>query len=285
MTDDDARMVSEAADLISKKWHPVLIQSLLQEGPLRFSELRERHDVSAKVLTDSLQDLVDSGLVRRIEVSQSPLRVEYELTSHGQDMEPVIEALATWGERHLGEDTRPTVLLVSDDPRLGAMHADWLADDYRVRRVHDEAAALGQLDEEIDVVLLDCRTLDGLCEAVLDRVEERALAARVVVLSAGRPDLDILELDADAFLLKPTDADELREVVTDVLARDAHDEAVGEYLTLRAKRAHLRARHPETVLERHEGYRRLQRRLRELEAELDDPRDAAEHAVGTAPRD
>lgn len=258
-----------AVNLISKKWHPIIIQSLLRDGPLRFSELKQRLDISAKVLTDSLDDLVENDLVNRVEVSESPRRVEYDLTRHGRDMQSVIDALADWGEEHLGEDTRPVVLVVDNDPRLVTMHASWLEEEYQIERAYDGEEALRKLTDEIDVVLLD-RRMPGLSgEEVLERIRDLRLGCQVIMLSAVEPDFDILEMGFDAYVVKPGAKEELKEVIADVLARNAYDSEVQEYLALSAKRAVLRAEKTDGALQRDDRYRRVEARLRELEASVD----------------
>lgn len=265
----DVETMVAAVNLISKKWHPVIIESLLRDGPLRFSELKHRLDISAKVLTDSLDDLVENDLVNRVEVSESPRRVEYNLTRHGRDMQSVIDALADWGAEHLGEDTRPVVLVVDNDPRLVTMHASWLEEEYQIERAYDGEEALRKLTDEIDVVLLD-RRMPGLSgEEVLDRIRDLRLGCRVIMLSAVEPDFDILEMGFDAYVVKPGTREELKDVIADVLARNAYDSEVQEYLALSAKRAILRAEKTESALQRDDRYRRLEARLHELESSVD----------------
>jgi DNA-binding HxlR family transcriptional regulator/DNA-binding NarL/FixJ family response regulator len=276
--DTDAETVVEAVDLISKKWHPVIIQTLLEEGPQRFNELKGRLGISAKVLTDSLDDLAENDLVERRVLSESPKRVEYDLTRHGRDMQSVISALADWGDRHLGEDTRPVVLIVDNDPRLVRMHASWLEDDYRIKRAYDGEEAMRKLDEEVDIVLLD-RRMPGLQgEDVLRKIRGLGIDCRAVVLSAVEPDFDVLEMGFDAYVVKPGTKAALREVVEDVLARNAYDDATQEYLSLSAKRALLRAEKNDEALRRDERYRQLESRLNDLADELDDEPAATDSA-------
>lgn len=91
-----------AATLIGRKWHPVIVDRLLREGPCGFSDVQDHVDgISNKVLSDSLADLEEKGLVTRTVVSDRPFRVEYDLTRRGKDLEPVIDAMAAWGEQHL----------------------------------------------------------------------------------------------------------------------------------------------------------------------------------------
>jgi DNA-binding HxlR family transcriptional regulator len=94
--------VTTTARLIGKKWHPVIVHRLLDDGPQGFNELKESVDgVSSKVLSDSLSDLETSGIVDRDVVSEQPFRVRYSLTERGADLQPVIEAMAAWGAKHL----------------------------------------------------------------------------------------------------------------------------------------------------------------------------------------
>lgn len=90
------------ADLIGKKWHPVIIHRLLKKDSIGFNELKRNIDgISSKVLSDSLEDLEESGLVERQVVSEKPVRVKYCLTEVGKSLKPVIEQMDKWGEEYL----------------------------------------------------------------------------------------------------------------------------------------------------------------------------------------
>lgn len=88
--------------VIGNKWHPVIVHRLLEHGPLRFNELSEEvGPITNKVLSNSLKDLGEKGLVDRTVVNEQPVEVEYELTARGQTLEPVIRALQEWGRTYL----------------------------------------------------------------------------------------------------------------------------------------------------------------------------------------
>jgi DNA-binding HxlR family transcriptional regulator len=53
------------------------------------------------VLSDSLEDLEEEGIVDREIVSEKPIRVEYSLTEFGASLESVIAAMRDWGQEHL----------------------------------------------------------------------------------------------------------------------------------------------------------------------------------------
>lgn len=269
---DDVATVVETVDLISKKWHPAIIQTLLESGPLRFSELKTSlGGVSGKVLTDSLGDLVESDLVERTVVSESPKRVEYELTPHGRDLQGAIEALATWGDQHLGEESLPKVLVVDDDPRLADMHAGWLEDGYTVETAYSGREALQKLTDDVDVLVLDRRMPEISGEEVLDRLTTLGVDPGVVMLTAVEPDFDVVDMDYDDYVVKPGLKSEVTKTVAEVLERSSLDNAVREYLALAAKRSLLRTEMTTGVREDSAAYSALVDRLGELEQTLDDP--------------
>ena len=70
----------------------------LKERPWRFNELqRDLEGISQKVLTDSLRQMIDDGLVYRHDYQEMPPKVEYGLTELGKEMLPSIDALADFG--------------------------------------------------------------------------------------------------------------------------------------------------------------------------------------------
>ena len=269
--DDTADLVVETVKLISRKWHPIIIQRLLEAGPLGFNEIQESVEgVSAKVLTDSLDDLVEHDLVERRVVSETPLRVQYELTDHGRDLQGVMVALAEWGERNLEEEPDPLVLVVDDDPRMVSMHAGWLEEDYRVERAYSGEEAIRKLDGEVDVVLLD-RHMPGISgDEVLERVDEMGVDVRVVMLTAVEPDFDIVDMPFDAYVEKPGAREELVAVIEEVIEREAESERAQRLLSLRAKEALLRAEKTGEELADSEEYARLQAERRRIEADVDE---------------
>ena len=92
--------VATAVALIGGKWKLLIIRNLRVRA-WRFNELRRDLDgVSQKVLTDSLRQLEDDGLVFRRDYGENPPRVEYGLTELGRQMLPVMDSLATFGAHY-----------------------------------------------------------------------------------------------------------------------------------------------------------------------------------------
>ena len=89
--------VATAVSIIGGKWKLLIIRNL-KERPWRFNELqRDIEGISQKVLTDSLRQMIDDGLVYRHDYQEMPPKVEYGLTELGKEMLPIIDALADFG--------------------------------------------------------------------------------------------------------------------------------------------------------------------------------------------
>ena len=89
--------VATSVSLIGDKWKLLIIRNL-KSRTLRFNELqRDLDGISQKVLTDSLWQMIDDGLVYRNDYHENPPRVDYGLTDLGKEMMPIIDALADFG--------------------------------------------------------------------------------------------------------------------------------------------------------------------------------------------
>lgn len=94
--------VESTLSFLDGKWKGVILYHLLQDGTLRFGELRRRLSaVTQRMLTKQLRELEESGLVTRTVFAVVPPRVDYSLTRLGQSLQPVIVALDTWGKGHV----------------------------------------------------------------------------------------------------------------------------------------------------------------------------------------
>ena len=92
--------VATAVNLIGNKWKPLIIRDLMN-GTQRYKYLQYGiKGISPKVLTENLKQLEDDGIVKREVYAEVPLRVEYSLTPLGEQMRPVILALADWGNKY-----------------------------------------------------------------------------------------------------------------------------------------------------------------------------------------
>lgn len=74
----------------------------LRTGTFRYGELRRTvTGVTAKMLTQSLRELEDDGLIERRVYVEVPPRVEYSLTDTGQDLLPFLSLLRDWAREQM----------------------------------------------------------------------------------------------------------------------------------------------------------------------------------------
>jgi DNA-binding HxlR family transcriptional regulator len=59
-----------------------------------------------RLLSDRLKELESEGLVVRRVYADTPVRVEYELTAKGRDLERVVDEVQRWADRWLGTPAR-----------------------------------------------------------------------------------------------------------------------------------------------------------------------------------
>ena len=85
-------------DRVGDKWS-VLVVLLLQDGRMRFSDLRRAIEgISQRMLTQTLRQLERDGLVSRTVYPSVPVRVEYALTALGETLTEPLSALAEWAQ-------------------------------------------------------------------------------------------------------------------------------------------------------------------------------------------
>lgn len=96
-----------AVELIGGRWTGAVIQ-LLMNGRMRFAELRDAiPDISDRMLSERLRELEIEGIVDRIVVPETPVRVEYALTEKGRALEQAMTSLGKWAERWVTEPRTP----------------------------------------------------------------------------------------------------------------------------------------------------------------------------------
>ncbi len=106
-----------AVELIGGRWTGAVIQLLLN-GRLRFAELRASiPDISDRMLSERLRELEAEGIVDRLVIPETPVRVEYQLTEKGRALEQSLCAVGKWAERWV---TDPPPEAATADPTPAA---------------------------------------------------------------------------------------------------------------------------------------------------------------------
>ena len=95
--DCQCKAFQNAVDVLGRPWNAFLL-TMLQEGPLRFSEISARpNGPGDKLLSARLKDLEARGLVHRRVDPGPPVKVTYELTKTGRAFHEVSAAIVHWG--------------------------------------------------------------------------------------------------------------------------------------------------------------------------------------------
>lgn len=93
--------VATTVQLIGNKWKLLILRNLIYNEKQRFGDfLKTIPAISKKVLTDDLRALEEDGLVNREVFAEVPPRVEYSLTSLGQSLKPILDAMFDWGTEY-----------------------------------------------------------------------------------------------------------------------------------------------------------------------------------------
>lgn len=95
--------VEATLSVIGGVWKPMIVYHLLG-GRKRFMELtRLIPNATQRMITLQLRELEADGLINRYVYAEVPPKVEYELTSFGESLAPVLQTLHQWGERYQRE--------------------------------------------------------------------------------------------------------------------------------------------------------------------------------------
>ena len=74
----------EALHVFASRWTIEILATLYITGPRRFNEMKNMlSGISSRTLSDKLRFLTDEGLVNRVVTDGPPVKVSYELSTHG----------------------------------------------------------------------------------------------------------------------------------------------------------------------------------------------------------
>ena len=105
-----------AIELIGSRWTGAILQTLLQ-GRTRYAAIKSAiPDLTDRMLSERLRSLEGEGLVIRNVIPDTPVRVEYELTLKGRELQNALREIGNWAERWIP--------LESDAPHESAGESD-----------------------------------------------------------------------------------------------------------------------------------------------------------------
>ncbi len=96
-----------AMNVFSSKWSMPVIWHLLIDGDMSYNDLsRAVGDISNRMLTLCLKDLVREGVVSRTVVEGTPPRTIYRITEAGKGLLPMMKDLFYWGRMMQDSESR-----------------------------------------------------------------------------------------------------------------------------------------------------------------------------------
>ncbi len=96
--------VAKALDVVGDRWTLLVVRELLLQGPCRYTDLRNGlPGIATNLLSDRLRELEAAGLVRREEAAPPVATTLFHLTEAGVELEPVLDALGSWGIRYMAK--------------------------------------------------------------------------------------------------------------------------------------------------------------------------------------
>jgi len=91
--------VAMASEILCSRWTMVLVRELIC-GSTRFNDLRRGLPrMSPALLSQRLKELEAADIVVRTPVANDPGVFEYTLTPAGRELEPLVMAFGSWGQR------------------------------------------------------------------------------------------------------------------------------------------------------------------------------------------
>ena len=97
-----------AIELIGSRWTGAILRTLLA-GRTRYALIKAAiPDITDRMLSERLRSLETEDLVVRSVIPETPVKVEYELTQKGRELQDALDEIGNWAERWISlEDAAP----------------------------------------------------------------------------------------------------------------------------------------------------------------------------------
>lgn len=103
MTDRLCPRFEDAFELLGKRWTGLIIKVLIS-GPKRFKDISDViPNMSDRMLSERFKELETAGIIIRHVYPETPVRIEYELSDKGKDLERTMDEVQKWAEKWSGQ--------------------------------------------------------------------------------------------------------------------------------------------------------------------------------------
>ncbi len=93
--------IAKMLDMFGDKWTLLIVRDLIL-GKKRYGEFAKSEEgIATNILADRLRRLEKFGIVVKTIYSNKPVRYQYQLTNKGKELQPVLESIAVWSNRHI----------------------------------------------------------------------------------------------------------------------------------------------------------------------------------------
>ncbi len=87
--------------MLQGRWKSQIVYELCISDTIRFGQLKKNLEgITNTMLTKSLKELEEDGLINRIQFNEVPPHVEYSLSDMGKDLLPVFYSIMNWGFKY-----------------------------------------------------------------------------------------------------------------------------------------------------------------------------------------
>ncbi|MBU3678204.1 MAG: helix-turn-helix transcriptional regulator [Candidatus Kapabacteria bacterium] len=99
--------VGYCMNIIGGKWKLTILYMIRTNRNRHSLMLRSIPEISKQTLTNQLRELEADGIIERVIYPEIPPRVEYNITSYGSTLLPIIESMYRWSMEHMPAELRP----------------------------------------------------------------------------------------------------------------------------------------------------------------------------------
>jgi len=101
--------IAHVLECLGEGWSMLIIREAFF-GIRRFEDFQSHLGIARNILTARLKKLVANGILERVPIKEGAKRHQYQLTTKGKDLMPMLIALTQWGDRWIyGEGNEPVV--------------------------------------------------------------------------------------------------------------------------------------------------------------------------------
>ncbi len=163
---------------------------------------------------------------------------------------------------------KPNVLVIDDEPEIVDMYREYLDDSCTVTGATGGEEGLERLDDHTDVVVLDRRMPEMSGDAVADQIKRMPIHTKIVMVTAIEPDMDLLHIEFDDYMVKPVTQADLTRAVDRMTNRIELENQLQELLGLASRLTTLEDKLDIESLETSDKYHRLTDEFTQLKREI-----------------